>query len=268
MKQSLTCMNKSKVRQIAAVCGLLLLWQFASSMLHNDLLLPSPAAALESLLKILSDPASYEAILRTLYRVGKGLVLSFILALVLVILVERKPVFRDYLHPFVVITSSIPNVSYMILAIIWLGNEGSVTAVTMLVLFPVLFSGLYTAVAEESQALRDVEALYPETFFYALRYRLVPMLYLSGLRTLKTAAQLGFKVGVMAEILGAVRAGVGRQIHFADLNLDTASVLAWTVIIIILSWMISALIELMIQHRVKYEKTAGIKPADQGLTAK
>ena len=257
MRRLSICIDRQKVRQLIAVCGLLLLWQFASMALDNDILLPSPISTLASLIDIVTRRASYDAVLRTLYRVAKGLVFSFLIALNLVICADRRPAFADYLRPLVVIASSIPNVSYMIIAIIWLGNEGSVTAVTVLVLFPVLFNGLYNAVLAENRSLKDVETLYPEKFFYALRYRLLPMLYLSGLRTLKTASQLGFKVGVMAEIIGSVRAGVGRQIHFADLNLDTSTVFAWTILIILLSWMISAGIDLLIKRRETYEKTAG-----------
>jgi NitT/TauT family transport system permease protein len=51
---------------------------------------------------------------------------------------------------------------------------------------------------------------------------------------IKGALSLGFKVGVMAEILGQVQPGLGYLMHIARINFETADVFAYTAIMIII----------------------------------
>jgi NitT/TauT family transport system permease protein len=73
------------------------------------------------------------------------------------------------------------------------------------------------------------------------------------LATGKTAAGLGLKVGIMAEILGQVRSGIGRSMNYARLNLDTAGIVAWTIVIILLSVGIDLLFSWLQAQRMKEE---------------
>lgn len=258
MKTPLSHCSSKLLYSAGAAVLILLLWQAAAVHLNNDILLPSPLQVLSAMGDILAQPKNYASAAVTLFRVFRGLVISLAAVLVLLFLREWKPQLEGIMRPFVTIISTVPNISYMILAIIWLGSEGSVSAVTMMVLFPVLFSGLMSALMDEEKNLRDVQQLYGETLFWRIRLHLLPLLRFSVLRTLKTAMQLGFKVGVMAEIIGSVRMGVGRQMHFASLNLDTSAILAWTVLIILLSLAFTAVLDLMLKLSQRHEERSGI----------
>ena len=43
-----------------------------------------------------------------------------------------------------------------------------------------------------------------------------------------------FQVGVMAEIIGQVQLGIGRQLNIARFNMDMTAIFAWTLWIILL----------------------------------
>ena len=58
---------------------------------------------------------------------------------------------------------------------------------------------------------------------------------------------MAFKVGVMAEILGQVSVGVGRQMQLARLNFDLVSVLAWTGWIILLLFVFDQLLKRLLR---------------------
>lgn len=253
MKMSLFPCSRKIVLKAAFWVAVLVLWQAAAEAADREILLPRLSSVAQSLAGIVSDPVSWKAAGLTLMRVLKGTCISLAAAFLLTAVSVWKPCMQDVFRPAVTVLSSVPNISYMILALIWLGNEGSVSAVTCLVLFPVLYSSIAAAVTGEEQGLRDVQEIYPETIFFRLRIHLLPMLIQPVLQALKTAVQLGFKVGVMAEILGAVRAGIGRQMHFASLNLETADVIAWTVLIILISGLVSALLDFLLRLRIRKE---------------
>ena len=258
MKIPLFPYNKKRIgKRILCIIAILLVWQIIAIQVNNNILIPSPIETISALFSLLIKPATWSSIGITLVRVIRGLCISLFLSLVLLFLYEADQRTEKIFTPIVTLISSIPNISYMILAIIWLGSEGSVSVVTMMVLFPVTFQGLFSAILDEDKSLKDVQVLYKESFICRVRFHLLPMLSFTILRTMKTALQLGFKVGIMAEIVASVRAGIGRSMHFANLNLNTAEVLAWTLIIILLSMCITALLDTLLKLRMQHEEKAG-----------
>lgn len=255
--QSFLCSHKQLLQKIACIVAILLLWQIVAMRINNNILTPSPLETISSLFQLLTEKGTYVSIGITLVRVIRGLLISLVLSMLLLLIYEADHRTEKFFAPVVTLISSIPNISYMILAIIWLGSEGSVSVVTMMVLFPVTFHGLFSIVLDEEESLKDVQVLYKESFIFRVRYHLMPMLSITILRTMKTALQLGFKVGIMAEIVASVRSGIGRSMHFANLNLNTAEVLAWTLIIILISLCLSALIDKLLELRIQHEERAG-----------
>ncbi len=243
-----------KKGSIAGVLLIILLWQFAAFRVDNDILIPYPADVLKQLLEIIQSRAFYESVIHTVFRVAKGFGISMICALIFSVLSDRYPLFRQLFAPAQLLTRTIPNASYIILAIIWLGAEGSVAAVTFMILFPLFYNSFINALDNEPSVLKDVDSLYQHSMRDRLLYRTMPLLTGEILDTGRTAASMGLKVGVMAEILGAVRIGIGRQLSLSRTYLETDRLLAWTVIIIVISLLFDRLFRLLSVIRMKEEK--------------
>ncbi|MBP3892097.1 MAG: hypothetical protein J6D29_07980 [Solobacterium sp.] len=214
---------------------LLILWYVCAALIQNTILIPYPHEVLFYFGNMIFKSDSYLAIGMTLFRVLKGFVISFLLALGVVLLIDRFPRFGLYFQPINILAKTIPNVSYMILALIWLGSEGAISLVVFMILFPIFFNGLNGRLKEEMEHYQDIETLYPETFLSKLKYCTFPLIKEEMINTSKTALSLALKVGVMAEILGSAQIGIGRQLYLAKINLDTARLIAWTLVIILLS---------------------------------
>ena len=223
-------------------CGILLiLWQIAAIAVHNDILIPTPMQTFEYLVQMLGTQKFYTSVAATVWRVGCGLVLSMALALVLSIFCSLSHVFRRLFEPVQILTRTIPNVSYIIIALIWLGSEGAVMLVSFLILFPIFMNGFLNRLDSESGECADASAVYPETAYITVTKKILPELLDEIVATGRTAASMGFKVGVMAEILGSVQSGIGRQINYCRLDLNTAGIVAWTIVLIAISAVIDTL---------------------------
>ena len=98
------------------------------------------------------------------------------------------------------------------------------------------------------QKYLDVLKIYPkgrmETFFRVY----LPLLRPAVSASICNGIAMAFKVGVMAEILGQVPFGVGRQMQLARLNFDLVSVMAWTGWIIILLYVCDRLLQRLISQ--------------------
>lgn len=224
-----------KKEHLLSVLFMLGLWQVLAMVVRNDILVPYPHEVVLYLLRLIPQKDTYLAIGTTLWRVCKGFVISFLLALVLALVGDIFPVFARFFEPMNILTKTIPNVSYMILALIWLGAEGAIATVVFMILFPIFYNGFAGRLKNQDPQYIELEALYPETWTQKLKYHTLPLLTREMLTTSKTAISLALKVGVMAEILGSIRVGIGRQLYLAKINLDTSRLFAWTLILICLS---------------------------------
>ena len=242
-----------KKEHVFSVIALLVIWQLLAMKAANDILIPYPLETLIRTITLFRSASFYMTVGSTLLRVFRGFMLSFIAALLISIVSERFSAFRLLMEPLILIARTIPNISYIVIALIWLGAEGAVSAVSFMILFPVFANAFINRLSNVEQELKEAELLYPETFFVRLKLRILPDLIPEMIATGRTAAGLGLKVGIMAEILGQVRRGIGRSMNYSRLNLDTAGIVAWTIVIILLSVMTDKVFDWLQAQRMKEE---------------
>ncbi|MFV0551100.1 MAG: ABC transporter permease [Anaerorhabdus sp.] len=228
---------------------IIVIWQFLSMTVNNDILIPFPIEVLKDFIDLFTKNVFYSSIIATIYRVLLGFLISFVIALILAIIANRYKLFKNCFEPIQILAKSIPNISYIIIVLVWLGSEKSVSVICFLILFPIFYNNFLFAMDEEPQELKDVEKIYPESFLELTRVKTIPLLLPTILSTSKMAFGLGFKVSVMAEILGQVQVGIGRQLYIARQNLDTTSLFAWTIVIILLCFIIDWVFDQFINRK-------------------
>lgn len=243
-----------KKQHLSCIILFILLWSLSAYIVRNDILIPFPKDVCISLLNILRKKSTYISLIFTIYRVIKGYLFSILLALFLACLTFENKALRSFIEPIVVLIKTIPNISYIILAIIWLGSEGSVSAVTFMILFPICFNAFVSKLDDLQRRLKDVIHIYKSSFLEIVKICILPELYIEMIQTSITAISMGLKVAVMAEILAAVRIGVGKQLNYARINLNTSDLIAWTFIILILSYVLNYIFQLLLQWRLKEEQ--------------
>lgn len=211
-----------------------ILWQGIAMWINQSILLPSFFEVLTRLFNILSDSFFYQHLFMTLIRVALGTTVAFILSLALAILSYDFKFLDQFLKPLILISKTIPNITYILLVLIWFSRETSVFFVTLLILFPVLYTQISTGLLGINPEHLEVLKLYPEPYFYRLSKVIIPLIRVSLYEGFKSAFSLGFKVGVMAEILGQVQPGLGYLMHIARMNFETIDLFAYTAIMILI----------------------------------
>jgi len=226
-----------------------IIWQGLAMLINQAVLLPSFIDVLTRLVSLLSDLSIYTHLFYTLFRVVIGAVIAFILSLSLAILSYDFKIIRYALNPLILISKTIPNITYILLVLIWFTRELSVLFVMILILFPVLFTQISTALITINPELLELLKLYPETYYYRLIKVILPLIKVSLYEGIKGALSLGFKVGVMAEILGQVQPGLGYLMHIARINFETADLFVYTAIMIIVVIIIEKVIDFFNQKK-------------------
>lgn len=225
-------MKKSGI--ILSVIVLLGAWQFAAFSIHNDFLMPYPSDVFMNMIQQCQDSNFYTIVFHTLFRSLTGLFIAFLCAILCALLSYIIPFIASLLSPVILLAKSIPNISYIIIILVWFGSESSSMIIPFLILFPMIYTNLYQGITNLDQDTRDVMRLYPQTFWLMLKKVYFPLLLPAINISLTNGLGLAFKVGVMAEIIGQVQTGIGRQLNIARLNMNMTEIFAWTIWIILL----------------------------------
>jgi len=224
-----------------AIIVLVGIWEILSIIIDNSLLLPSVLEVGKRMLMDVVDISFYQAILNTLSRMLLGLLIGCIIGSIFGILAGINKKFEHFMRPIELISQTVPNISYIILSLIWLGQEKSVILVSFLVLYPLFYNNGKLSIKNMDKNLTNVMRIYNNDLFVRFKRVYFPTYYPYLINTLHQSISLGFKVCVMAEILGQVPNSLGIQIHLARVNLDTAGVFSYTCWIIILVFIIDQL---------------------------
>lgn len=223
-----------QARMLSSTVLLFFLWWLLAVWMDNDFIIPYPLAVAKLMMEQLLSATFYQSLFYTLVRSWGGLALAFALAGACAFLSYRRRIFHDLFYPILLLTRSVPNISYIIVILLWFGSESSALIVSFLIIFPTIYSSLYSGLRHMDEHLQCVIQLYPERRWYLIRRVYLPLLSSSMQAALSNGVSLTFKVGVMAEIMGQVQIGIGRQMNLCRLSSNMTGVFAWTLWIILI----------------------------------
>lgn len=224
---------------------LLLLWQLLASIVDNPLLLPPVQMVAQAMVAQLTDPAFFSVIVTTIGRVLAAVAVSLVTGILLAALSLLQPGCAFFIDRFILLIRSVPNISFIILALFWLDREAAVLLVLILLLMPLIYSSFYERFQEISREYRDLLLLFPQPFSVRFRDLYLPELKGTFMAAITSALSLAFKGGVMAEVLCQSSTGIGRSLQSARFALDTASVIGWTVWLLLVTFLIDGIFKLL-----------------------
>lgn len=231
----------------------MLVWLFLALVIQNEIRLPSPIDVFKRMILLLQSKRFMAAVLATLSRSLSGLLVAFIMAVVIGIMAGLNQPVEEMFQPFYLVMKSIPNISYILIALIWVGREASVQLIGFMILFPMFYANVTKGIHAIDKDLQDVIALYPEKKATMIFKVYLPLISSYLIAALSNGLGLTFKVGIMAEIIGSLSVGIGREFQVCWLNVDMTGIFAWTLWVIILLAFIEYIIKVLEKQIKKLE---------------
>ena len=220
--------------KINLVVYILLLWQLVAVIVNKEVIVPYPLDVFQRMIDMLTDFNFYQTLFITLSHVIIVVAISALIAFVLAYLGYQKPLIDEYVSPLLTMIQAIPNISFIILVLVWVSSLQTVYIVLFLVVFPLLYNNFIQGFKSIDHDLRGVILLYHPTCFEKYFKVYLPLIRPSFLSGMKSSLSLGVKVAVMAEILAGLPYGVGRAINYSRIQFDMVGVFAWTVWLVIM----------------------------------
>ncbi len=214
---------------------LLLLWQFGAWLVDAQVILPGPGSVGQSLLGILGARPFALNVWETTLRALQSFVIIVASSVILGSIAGMYPLFRAAMSPILTVLKATPVMSIILLAFIWF-NSGTVPVFSAFLMgFPVMFIQMVQGVRSMDPSLSQMCDIYGFSWWTKLHSYVVPSLVPSVIVGSRMTLSMVWKVVIAAEVITVPRYGIGSRMQLAQVNLDTADVLAWTVVAILLT---------------------------------
>ena len=214
----------------------LAVWVFAAALVAQPLILPGPGAVVVALLRLVCDANAWAILVGSGARILGGLALAAICGGVLAGVSVRSRTFARLVAPALSFVKATPVACVVVLLLIWLGSARVSIAAVFLMALPGVYFSLVEGLAQVDKPLEQMFRLHGVRgwrLFFAHTWREVLPFVLSCARAV---IGMSWKAGVAAELIGMAAGTVGERIYQAKLLIETADLLAWTVLVVAASW--------------------------------
>ena len=211
-------------------------WMLVAALVAQPLILPGPGAVVAALLRLVCDTGTWAILAGSGARILGGLALAAVCGGVLAGVSSHSRAFARLVAPALSFVKATPVACVVVLLLIWLGSARVSIAAVFLMALPGVYFSLAEGLAQVNKPLEQmlrVHGVRGWRLFCAHTWREVLPFVLSCARAV---IGMGWKAGVAAELIGMAVGTVGERIYQAKLLIETADLLAWTVLVVAASW--------------------------------
>lgn len=223
------------VTRLAAVIVWLVVWQLGAEAVGQEILLVSPVSVLKRWTELVRTADFWKRIAFSSARIMAGLLCGMALGGLLGFVSRRVFAVRELLRPLVSAIRALPVASFVILALIWFGENALSAFIAFLICFPVFYTGVLSGLESVDRQLTEMARVFRLSRARYFRYVEWPAVYPYLRSAVSISVGLAWKSGIAAEVIAIPRGSIGDKMYGAKIYLQTADLLAWTLTAVLLS---------------------------------
>lgn len=218
---------------ILTIAAIAVFWLVAALCVGERLILPMPHEALREFFLLFGKDSFYTAFFSTMLRSLIAFVLSFAFALVLAACAARYRTAERIAATLVPIIRALPTIAVVLLLVLWTSSRTAAVTVTMLVVFPTLYTNAVTALKGIDGELAEMCRVYgidkkTRIFKIYLPAVLPPLIIAAG-----AGFALNLKLMVAAEVLAQTANGLGILMNEGKIYFETARLMALVLVAVV-----------------------------------
>ena len=226
----------------------LAVWQAAACAVGKALLLPSPAAVVQTLWSLVGTAEFWFSTGHTLTRILCGFLGGVLAGTGLAVLTAAFRWAHALLSPAVRMIRATPVASFILLVLLWAPTGRVPAIIAGLMVLPVLWENVSRGIAETDPLLLEAARAYGFGRGKTARLVYAPSLIPYFTSGCHTALGLAWKAGVAAEVLCVPRLAIGTQVYYSKIYLETEALFAWTAVMVALSFLLERVLGLCIDR--------------------
>lgn len=239
---------QNKKRKIIIALIWLVIWQIMAALIAEEILLPSPLLVFKRFLDLLVQKKFYLAILSSIGKIMIGFVISIFFGLILAFISYKSNLFYDFINPIILIFRSIPLASLIIFLLFWVKSTNLSILVSFIMAMPIIYTNTYEGLKSIDKKLIQMADIYKIKEFDRIWsiYLVKTKTFISS--SIISVSGLVLKAGIAAEVIGLPENSIGKSLYNSKIYLDMPSLLAWTLAILILSFIFESALKLILEE--------------------
>ncbi|MCL1863944.1 MAG: ABC transporter permease subunit [Defluviitaleaceae bacterium] len=214
-----------------------MVWEGAYALIGSDIIIVSPRTAFTRLFALSQTATFWESIGMSLQRILRGFLLALVVGVIVAALSAQFSVFKKLVAPAINVINAVPIASFTLLALMAFHSSQLAVFIAFITVMPIVFYNTIKGIENT-----DKKLLQMATLFDVPQYKKIFYIYFKTVAPYVVSAAtvgIGFawKSGIAAELIGVVRGTIGANLHTARIFLNTADLYAWTIAIVLLSYL-------------------------------
>lgn len=251
MEQSKKQRVKDAAQKTAAALLAIAVWQAAASAIGSSLLLASPVAVLRRLAVIWTESGFWSVVWFSFLRITGGFFIALAAGILLAVAASRSKVLETLMWPFMITIKSVPVASFIVISLIWLSSRQLSVFISFLMVLPIIYTNILQGIKSADKQLMEMARIYHMPWSRRLAFISLPASRPFVFSACSVSLGLCWKAGVAAEVIGIPDGSIGEALYMSKVYLDTASLLAWTVIIVLISVLFEKLFTALLRYAFK-----------------
>lgn len=245
-------MNKLKrlLRKALPLAFWLAVWAAAYAAVGQDLLLASPLQVARRFAFVAEAPF-WRAVGMSLWRTASAYALGVALACLLAAACRASRLLDDLIRPALAVVRATPVASFIILALVWLSSSNVPILAGVLMVVPVVFANVREGMDAVNPQLLEMARLFGWGRWKTFRRVTGPSVLPTFLAACEACVGLCFKATIAAEVIGVPKNAIGTRLYNAKIYLETDSLMAWTLVVILLSMLLEKLLRKAIERGMR-----------------
>lgn len=239
---------------------LFVIWETVARISDQPEWFPTLPRLLHSFLGLWTEGDFYRSVGMTICRGMTGMLISLLIALPVAWLMAKSLWATSIMQPWLAVMRSVPVISFLLLALIFLQAQQVPLLIAFLTMFPLLTENLakgFRQKDEEQEAMAHCFRISRLNRLTQIYYpRLKPFLYAG----LASATGFGWRAVIMGEVLAQCNPGIGGEMKKAQNFIDVPSLLAWTTVAIGIGLLSDRLLRLLSCQTPRIRFTVETRP--------
>lgn len=219
-----------------------ILWEIAS-FYTKPYLFPGLGSVAKSFWNILTTWDLLSQGLITWARLLVAVAVSLVIGIPIGLVMGLSPRVDEFLRPIVKFIMGVPALNWVIIVIIWFSStELRIGFVLVVLCTPVTVYCVYDGVRAIDRKLTDMVLSFGASPFQHVRLLMWPYVKASAFTAAKLNVANAVRTVIVAELVGAPL-GIGKELDLAKNVFDMATVLAWTIFLVLMALIMAQGIE-------------------------
>lgn len=242
-----------KLFPLLGITFFLLIWQILSLIVGNQILLPGPLAVVLALGQLIFKSRFWLGVLYSLLSIASGFIVGTLIAILLGHLAFFFSWTEILFSPLIYIFKSAPLAALTIILMIWLKTSVLPFVLILIAIIPPIYYATKSGLEGASSKLLEMSFVFNMGKYPVYRTIYLPAFIKEILPSLNYTSGLAWKAGITGEIMTQPFSRLGTNLYSSKIQLESAEVLAYLAVILLLSLILNKIISLLCRSLLQNE---------------